>query len=363
MEMVLLIVIAFFLVLSFFLIIILFFRGKDSNPKTDQLSDTIENLFKKREEDFKISSKESIEKIIDPLKERMKDYEEQIRKNSDQQIKIHAQTKTTIDGLIERTNQITSDTTNLANALRGDSKTQGDYGEMKLRMLFENSGLQENVHYVLQENYKVESEQGTKDQRPDAIVYLPHERNLIIDSKFSFRAYYDYCSSEDESLRDSCGETHSKTVKDRITELSEKKYSDIKELKTPGMTFLFLGIDDALNIAIRYDPNLINYATKKNIALLSPTQLHMAIHMFENLWRIDKQSEQAFKIYEEARKLVEKLAGFVSSMDSLGSSIATTQKKFDDAKNKLVDGSGSISTRINKLISLGDKEVRKIKDD
>jgi len=363
MEMVLLIVIAFILVLSFFLIIILFFRGKDSNPKTDQLSDTIENLFKKREEDFKISSKESIEKVIDPLKERMKDYEEQIRKSSDQQIKIHAQTKTTIDGLIEKTNQITSDTTNLANALRGDSKTQGDYGEMKLRMLFENSGLQENVHYVLQENYKVESEQGTKDQRPDAIVYLPHERNLIIDSKFSFRAYYDYCSAEDESVRDNCGKTHSKTVKDRITELSEKKYSDIKELKTPGMTFLFLGIDDALNIAIRYDPNLINYATKKNIALLSPTQLHMAIHMFENLWRIDKQSEQAFKIYEEARKLVEKLAGFVSSMDSLGNSIATTQKKFDDAKNKLVDGSGSISTRINKLISLGDKEVRKIKDD
>ena len=167
----------------------------------------------------------------------------------------------------------------------------------------------------------------------------------------------------DEKERDKFGKLHSQRVKERIKELSEKKYSDIKELKTPGMTFLFIGIDDALNIALKYDNSLLSFATKKNIALLSPTQLHMALHMFENLWRIDKQSEQAFKIYEEARKLVEKLAGFVDSMDSLGNTIALSQKKFADAKNKLVDGTGSISSRINKLISLGEKETKKIKND
>ena len=326
-------------------------------------SKLIENIYKKREEEFKVSSKESIEKIIDPLRELMKEYETEIRKNSEQQIKIHAQTKTTIDGLIEQTNQITSDTTNLANALRGDSKTQGDYGEMTLKLLFDKSGLEEDLHYVLQENYKVSDGEGLKDQRPDAIVYLPHERHLVIDSKFSFRAYYDYCSVGDEKERDKFGKLHSQRVKERIKELSEKKYSDIKELKTPGMTFLFIGIDDALNIALKYDNSLLSFATKKNIALLSPTQLHMALHMFENLWRIDKQSEQAFKIYEEARKLVEKLAGFVDSMDSLGNTIALSQKKFADAKNKLVDGTRSISSRINKLISLGEKETKKIKND
>ena len=247
--------------------------------------------------------------------------------------------------------------------MRGDSKTQGDYGEMTLKLLFDKSGLEEDLHYVLQENYKVSDGEGLKDQRPDAIVYLPHERHLVIDSKFSFRAYYDYCSVSDEKERDKFGKLHSQRVKERIKELSEKKYSDIKELKTPGMTFLFIGIDDALNIAIKYDNSLLSFATKKNIALLSPTQLHMALHMFENLWRIDKQSEQAFKIYEEARKLVEKLAGFVDSMDSLGNTIALSQKKFTDAKKKLVDGTGSISSRINKLISLGEKETKKIKND
>jgi len=342
---------------------ILLVLQRNSNLKPEEFSETIENIYKKREEEFKVSSKESIEKIIDPLRERMKEYETEIRKNSEQQIKIHAQTKTTIDGLIEQTNQITSDTTNLANALRGDSKTQGDYGEITLKLLFDKSGLEEDLHYVLQENYKVSDGEGLKDQRPDAIVYLPHERHLVIDSKFSFRAYYDYCSVGDEKERDKFGKLHSQRVKERIKELSEKKYSDIKELKTPGMTFLFIGIDDALNIALKYDNSLLTFATKKNIALLSPTQLHMALHMFENLWRIDKQSEQAFKIYEEARKLVEKLAGFVDSMDSLGNTIALSQKKFTDAKNKLVDGTGSISSRINKLISLGEKETKKIRND
>ncbi len=316
-------------VFSTLVLTILLVLQRNSNLKPEEFSETIENIYKKREEEFKVSSKESIEKIIDPLRERMKEYETEIRKNSEQQIKIHAQTKTTIDGLIEQTNQITSDTTNLANALRGDSKTQGDYGEMTLKLLFDKSGLEEDLHYVLQENYKVSDGEGLKDQRPDAIVYLPHERHLVIDSKFSFRAYYDYCSVGDEKERDKFGKLHSQRVKERIKELSEKKYSDIKELKTPGMTFLFIGIDDALNIALKYDNSLLSFATQKNIALLSPTQLHMALHMFENLWRIDTLS----------------------------------QKKFTDAKNKLVDGTGSISSRINKLISLGEKETKKIKND
>ena len=181
-------------VFSTLVLTILLVLQRNSNLKPEEFSETIENIYKKREEEFKVSSKESIEKIIDPLRERMKEYETEIRKNSEQQIKIHAQTKTTIDGLIEQTNQITSDTTNLANALRGDSKTQGDYGEMTLKLLFDKSGLEEDLHYVLQENYKVSDGESLKDQRPDAIVYLPHERHLVIDSKFSFRAYYDYCS-------------------------------------------------------------------------------------------------------------------------------------------------------------------------
>ena len=194
--------------------------------------------------------------------------------------------------MIEKTNQITSDTANLADALRGDSKTQGDYGEMKLRMLLENSGLQENIHYKLQENFVVKEEGGLKNKRPDAIVYLPDDRQIIIDSKFSFRAYHDYSSSEIIEAKDKLGKQHVANVKERIKELSDTKYNDIADLNSPDMTFLFLGIDDALNVALKYDQEPIIICNKKTYSLLSPTQLHISIKMIENLWRIDGQRER-----------------------------------------------------------------------
>ena len=153
-----------------------------------------------------------------------------------------------------------------------------------------------------------------------------------------------------------------KNLKERIKELSETKYHEIDKLTTPDITFLFLGIDDALNVGLKYDKDLLTFATKKQIALISPSQLHISIKMVENLWRIDGQKESVFMVYEEAQKLVEKLNGFMTVMESLENSINQTQKKFNDAKNKLVDGTGSITSRVKKLIALGDKEINK-KDD
>ena len=315
----------------------------------------ISKSFKEQENDYKTLSKESLESIIEPFKNRIKEFEDEIKRNSEQQLKLHVETKTTIDGLIEKTNQITSDTTNLTKALKGDSKTQGDYGEMKLRMLLENSGLEENVHYRLQENFTVTDENGVKNKRPDAVIYLPQKRHIIIDSKFSCREYDNYCSEEFRKK-------HSKNLKETIKELSEIKYHEIDKLTTPDITFLFLGIDDALNVGLKYDKDLLTFATKKQIALISPSQLHISIKMVENLWRIDGQKESVFMVYEEAQKLVEKLNGFMTVMESLENSINQTQKKFNDAKNKLVDGTGSITSRVKKLIALGDKEINK-KDD
>ena len=322
----------------------------------------ISKSFKEQENDYKNLSKESLEKVIEPFRDRIKEFEDEIKRNSEQQLKLHVETKTTIDGLIEKTNQITSDTTNLTKALKGDSKTQGDYGEMKLKILLENSGLEEGVHYKLQENFTVNNDDGVKNKRPDAVIYLPQKRHIVIDSKFSFREYDNYCSAENEK-REECGKKHSKNLRDRIKELNETKYNEIEKLTTPDITFLFLGIDDALNVALKFDRELLTYATKKQIALISPSQLHISIKMVENLWRIDGQKESVFMVYEEAQKLVEKLNGFTNVMESLGNSINQSQKKFDDAKNKLFDGTGSISSRVQKLVSIGDKETKKLKQD
>ena len=276
---------------------------------------------------------------------------------------ISAKTKLTIDNLIEQTNQITSDANKLTKALSGDSKTQGDYGELKLEMLLENSGLEENTHYKLQKGFTVKSDGDVSREIPDAVIYLPQNRNIIIDSKFSFTAYNEYCNTEEKDQKEKYGKLLTKNIKDRINDLSNTKYHQIEELTTPDLIFMFLGIDDSLSVALKFDPDLVAYADKKRIALISPSILHISIKMVENLWRLDGQRESVIKVYEEAQKLVDKFGGFTDVMDSLGNSIAQSQKKYDDARNKLIDGKGSVSSRIEGLVSLGSKETKKISGD
>lgn len=343
-------------------------RTKDeSNSFGDQLekkiTNSIEAIYEKREEDFKKVSKENIENVIDPFKKRIKEFEEEVRKNTTQQHEFHTKTKVTIDNLIEQTNQITSDANKLTKALSGESKTQGDYGELKLQMLLENSGLEENIHYKLQKSFTVKTEGDISREIPDAVIYLPQSRNIIIDSKFSFTAYNDYCNTDAKEEKEKHGKNLTKNIRERINDLSATKYSQIKELNTPDIIFMFLGIDDSLSVALKYDPDLVSYADKKRIALVSPSILHISIKMVENLWRLDGQRESVVKVYEEAQKLVDKLHGFTNVMDSLGTSIAQSQKKYDDARNKLIDGKGSMSSKIEGLVSLGAKETKKLTDD
>ena len=247
--------------------------------------------------------------------------------------------------------------------MSGDSKTQGDYGELKLEMLLEGSGLEENTHYLLQKGFTVKSDGDVSREIPDAVIYLPQNRNIIIDSKFSFTVYNQYCNTDSDEEKQKLGKLLTKNIRDRINDLSNTKYHQIEELNTPDLIFMFLGIDDSLSVALKFDPDLVAYADKKRIALISPSILHISIKMVENLWRLDGQRESVIKVYDEAQKLVDKLGGFTEVMDSLGNSIAQSQKKYDDARNKLLDGKGSVSSRIQGLVSLGSKEAKKLSDD
>jgi len=229
--------------------------------------------------------------------------------------------------------------------------------------LLENSGLEENIHYKLQKSFTVKAEGDVSREIPDAVIYLPQNRNIIIDSKFSFTAYNDYCNTDVKAEKEKHGKSLTKNIRDRINDLSSTKYNQIEELNTPDIIFMFLGIDDSLSVALKHDPELVSFADKKRIALVSPSILHISIKMVENLWRLDGQRASVVKVYEEAQKLVDKLHGFTNVMDSLGTSIAQSQKKYDDARSKLIDGKGSMSSKIEGLVSLGAKESKKLTDD
>ena len=177
------------------------------------------------------------------------------------------------------------------------------------------------------------------------------------------QVYNQYCNTDSDEEKQKLGKLLTKNIRDRINDLSNTKYHQIEELNTPDLIFMFLGIDDSLSVALKFDPDLVAYADKKRIALISPSILHISIKMVENLWRLDGQRESVIKVYDEAQKLVDKLGGFTEVMDSLGNSIAQSQKKYDDARNKLIDGKGSVSSRIQGLVSLGSKEAKKLSDD
>ena len=364
------IILAIFLIISLGVIVYLVINQQKKTDEIDlnsnlrsQIKESIEEIYLKKEENFKKTSKENIEGIIDPFKKRIKEFEDEVRNNTEQQNKFHAQTKENIDNLLKQTNQMSSEANKLTKALSGESKTQGNYGELKLKMLLENSGLQENNHYKLQKSFNVKTDDHISREIPDAVIYLPENRHLVIDSKFSFSSYNNYCNSEDDDERDNHGKELAKNLRNRIDDLSSTKYSEIEELNSPDMIFMFIGIDDSLSVALKYDEGLTSYADKKSIALVSPSILHISIKLVEHLWRVDNQTENFTKIYDQARDLVKKFGGFAEDMNSLGNSIATTQRKFDAAKGKLIDGRGSVSSRINKLVDLGSKEHEIIEND
>ena len=251
-------------------------------------------------------------------------------------------------------------TKKMSNAMSTNISDMGEMGEVILENILQDCGMTKDRDYKTQFTDKNENGQIF---RPDVVVFLPENRNIIIDSKFSFTVYNQYCNTDSAEEKQKLGKLLTKNIRDRINDLSNTKYHQIEELNTPDLIFMFLGIDDSLSVALKFDPDLVAYADKKRIALISPSILHISIKMVENLWRLDGQRESVIKVYDEAQKLVDKLGGFTEVMDSLGNSIAQSQKKYDDARNKLIDGKGSVSSRIQGLVSLGSKEAKKLSDD
>ena len=158
----------------------------------------------------------------------------------------------------------------------------------------------------MQKGFTVKSDGDVSREIPDAVIYLPQNRNIIIDSKFSFTVYNQYCNTDSDEEKQKLGKLLTKNIRDRINDLSNTKYHQIEELNTPDLIFMFLGIDDSLSVALKFDPDLVAYADKKRIALISPSILHISIKMVENLWRLDGQRESVIKVYDEAQKLVDK---------------------------------------------------------
>ena len=293
-----------------------------------------------------------LKEILGPLENRIKEFESKVETASKESIKQHTSLKEQILYLSKQNKQVSEEANNLAKALKGDFKKQGNWGEVILEMILEKSGLEKNREYFIQESFKLEN---GRSLRPDVVIHLPKNKRLIIDSKVSLVAYDAMCAADakEELLRQQ--KRHTLALRRHVDELSTKNYHDLYKIESPDFVLLFVPIDSACSAALQSDPRLYEYAFQQNIIIVTPSTLLATLKTVETLWRTDKQNRYALQIAEEAGKMYDKLAAFVQDMHRLGTQLTTVQKSYQQSMNKLSEGNGNVLRKAELVKSLGAK--------
>lgn len=315
-----------------------------------------ENLANKILEDksqkFTEQNKNNLDIILNPLKERIKDFEEKVDKTYKAESTERISLKEQIKNLLDLNKQLSQDANNLVTALKGDTKKQGDWGEVVLDRILEISGLEGGREY--QKQFVTENVEGDKI-KPDVIVFLPDEKHLVIDSKVSLLAYNNFTAavSEEDKLR--FAKLHIESVRAHIRGLSDKKYQTSDKLNTPDFVLLFMPIESAFSIALQTDNDLYSFAWDRKIIVVSPTTLLATLRTVASIWKQERQTKNALLIAEEGGKLYDKFVGFVEDLISIGKKMDDAKINYSEAMKKLTDGSGNLVKRAEKMRELGAK--------
>jgi DNA recombination protein RmuC len=309
---------------------------------------------------FTEQNKTNLDGILNPLKERIKDFEEKVDKAYKSESAERNTLKGTIEQLMQLNKQISIEATNLTNALKGDTKTQGNWGEFVLEKILESSGLVENENYTLQgKGMGLVDEDGNRFQ-PDVIINLPDEKHLIIDSKVSLVAYEKLLNSETESDRERYIKEHVSSIRAHIQGLSNKKYQSLYGINSPDFVLLFIPIESSFSMASQYDKELFEFAWSKRIVLVSPSTLLATLKTVASVWNQEKQTKNAIDIANKAGLLYDKFHGFVEDLKKIGLNIDRAKESYDQAYNKLHEGKGSLTSRVESLKKLGAKTQKQI---
>jgi len=331
------------------------------NESKEQLTVAFKNIaneiFDDKSKKLVDNNKESLATVLNPLQDKIRQFEKRVEDTYDKESKERFSLAREIKQLQEMNIQISEDAVNLTNALKGDNKAQGNWGEMILETLLENSGLVKGREYEVQVSLK--SAEGGKFQ-PDVIVHLPESRDIIIDSKVSLKAWDAYCSADDVDEKAGFLNQHVQSVRSHVKGLSGKDYQNLAGISTLDYVFLFMPIDAAYSVAIQNDPGLSQYAFEKNIVFVSPTMLLTTLKLAQNLWRLDQQNRNAVEIADKAGALYDKFVNFVGDLEDVGARIDSSKKSYENAHKKLRSGTGNLIRRVEDLKTLGAKTSKKL---
>lgn len=334
-----------------------------SSKKEDEtrLKETFKNLanqiLENNSEKFKKQNKEQIGDLLSPLGKELEQFKNKVEQTNKEHIQRNSALTEKIRSLESLNIKLSQDAINLTNALKGDSKTQGDWGEIQLEVLLEKSGLMDGVHFSTQGGYK--DEEG-KTKKPDFIVHLPENKHLIIDSKVSLTAYEAYYNAEDEAHKEIALKKHIDSIRNHFNELSGKNYPSLYGINAPDHVLMFVPIEPALMLALHQDQRIYLDALDKNIVLLSTSTLLATLSTIASIWKQEDQKRNVLEIAKEGGLLYDKFEGFISDLLTVGNSLKNSQESYEKAMNKLVEGRGNIIKKVENLKSLGAKTKKSL---
>lgn len=301
---------------------------------------------------FTLQNQTQLNEILKPLKENIKSFEEKVDKVYKTEADERNQLKGVIFQLMDQSKQIQTDANNLTRALKGDNKKQGNWGEIILERVLENSGLIKDREYVIQKSLL--GAEGARLQ-PDVVIYLPDEKHLIIDAKISLIAYERMANAIDENEKSVYLKQHVVSVKNHIDGLAAKNYQHLYQINSPDFVLLFMPIESSFSATIQSNTELFNYAWDRKVVIVSPSTLLATLRTIASIWKVERQNRNVFEIAEEAGSLYDKFVGFLTDMEKIGKYIEQTQKAHDDAFKKLQFGSGNLIGKVEKIKKLGAK--------
>jgi DNA recombination protein RmuC len=347
-------------------------ENKNLQLKLDEHKSEVEKLQEKFTNDFEVlankileeksnkfteQNKENLKIILNPLQEKIKVFEDKVDQTHKESIDYHAALRQQIIGLKEMNLQMSKETINLTKALKGDTKTQGNWGELVLERVLEKSGLEKDREYYVQQNF---TNDDGKRILPDVVIHLPDDKKMIVDSKVSLTAYEQYVNEDDETLKAQFLKEHVASLKRHVDQLSEKKYEDIYKIESPDFVLLFIPIEPAFAVAINADNHLYNKAFEKNIVIVTPTTLLATLRTIDSMWNNEKQQKNAIEIARQAGALYDKFQSLLGDLVSIGKRIDESKKEYSSAMNKLFDGRGNLISSVEKLKKMGAKAKKAI---
>jgi len=323
---------------------------------TTEFENIAQKILKERSDEFSISNHKSLSEILNPLKERIQDFEKKVDETYKNELRDKISLSEEVKALARLNTRISEEANNLTKALKGDVKKQGNWGEVILERVLERSGLTRGQEY---EREVVVDGADSSVQRPDVIIHLPDNKHIIIDSKVSLVAYERLMSAETEELRVAYLKDHINSLRSHVKLLSEKNYQNAQNLNTPDFVLMFLPIEASFSVAVQGDSDIFAYAWERKIVIVSPTTLLATLRTISSIWKQENQTKNAQEIARLSGALYDKFIGFAEDMAKIKTNIDRTSNSFDDAMKKMKDGSGNIIRTAEKIKELGAKTGNK----